>query len=66
MDIMYELQCESVFRKTKFIQIENNFAGYTNAVYNGDYVLLKENDKQYKIKFTFDKELNVIYSKHEL
>ena len=48
------------------IQIENNFAGYTNAVYNGDYVLLKENDKQYKIKFTFDKELNVIYSKDEL
>ena len=48
------------------IQIENNFAGYTNTVYNGDYVLLKENDKQYKIKFTFDKELNVIYSKDEL
>ena len=30
MDIMYELQCESVFRKTKFIQIENNFINNPN------------------------------------
>ena len=30
MDIMDELQFESVFRKTKFIQIENNFINNPN------------------------------------
>ena len=65
MNIMDELQFESVFRKTKFIQIENNFINnpnyniYEKLVYMSlcTYAMAKNNC--YPSQSTIAKNLNV-------
>lgn len=67
---LYKKANEVFYTKEKMydirIQIQNNFAEYTEAEYRENYVYLIVDNKETKIKFTFDKNLNVIYSKEEI
>lgn len=45
------------------IQVKNNFENYYEAIYAKDYIRIDIDGKKYNIKFTFNEDLDVIYSK---
>ncbi|MBQ2408587.1 MAG: hypothetical protein II309_04045, partial [Bacilli bacterium] len=45
------------------IQVKNNFENYYEAIYAKDYIRIDIDGKKQNIKFTFNDNLDVIYSK---